>query len=253
MTTTGAETIAPLSGSDAEKCHFVSVTSAELGQHSADVHSSFYLPPQENVEQLCFLCHQKFSTWSLYFAHIRTHPQNKHACDECPFVFSSPQVLNSHCISAHDTRHFACSYCTEDFNSNDLLFSHVTKHQTQCYICYEFVLTEDDLDVHIRKKHKKEMLTMKQNEEREERNRQELEKQKKHDKCEKERKHRRKEVKRKRKKQRLEEEAEDGQDDDDDKDGDDDDETYTPGGEDSEKDPSYQPSKEECQAARDED
>ena len=73
------------------------------------------------------------------------------------------------------------------------------------------------------------------------------------DKCEKERKHRRKEVKRKRKKQRLEEEAKDGEDDDDDKDGDDDDETYTPGGEDSEKDPSYQPSKEECQAARDED
>ena len=35
--------------------------------------SSFYLPPQENIEQLCILCHQKFSTWSLYFAHIRTH------------------------------------------------------------------------------------------------------------------------------------------------------------------------------------
>ena len=34
------------------KCHFVSVTSAELGLHSARVHSSFYLPPQQNVEQL---------------------------------------------------------------------------------------------------------------------------------------------------------------------------------------------------------
>ena len=75
------------------KCHFVSVTSAELWQHSAEIHSSFYLPPQENVDQC----------WSLYFDHIRTHPQNKFACDECPFVFSSPQVLNTHCVSAHDT------------------------------------------------------------------------------------------------------------------------------------------------------
>ena len=234
------------------KCHFVSVTSAELGQHSADVHSSFYLPPQEKVEQLCFLCHQKFSTWSLYFAHIRTHPQNKHACDECPFVFSSPQVLNSHCISAHDTRHFACPYCTEDFDNNDLLFSHITKHQIQCYICYEFVLTEYELDQYMRKKHKKEILTMKQNEEREEENRRELEKQRKHDKREKDRKRRRKEAKRKRKKQKLEEEADDDEDDDD-EDDDDDDDTYTPGGEDSEKDPSYRPSKEERQAAREED
>ena len=155
------------------------------------------------MEQLCFLCHQKFSTWALYFAHIRTHPQNKHACDECPFVFSSPQILNSHCKSAHDTRHFVCPYCTEDFINNDLLFSHVIKHQIQCYICYEFVLTEVELEQHMKQKHKKE-LTRKQNEEIEEENRRELEKQRKHDKSEKDRKCRRREAKRKRKK------AEDG-------------------------------------------
>ena len=153
-------------------------------------------------------------------------------------MFSSPQVLNSHCISAHDTRHFAYPYCTEDFNNNDLLFSHVTKHQIQCNICYEFVLTEDELDQHMRKNHKKEMLTKKQNEEREEENRRELEKQRKHDKREKDRKRRRKEAKRKRKKQKMEEEAEDDEEEDDDEnDDDDDDDTYTPGGEDSEKDP----------------
>ena len=233
------------------KCHFVSVTSEELGQHSATVHSTVYLPPRENLEQLCFLCHQKFSTWALYFAHIRTHPQNKHACDECPFVFSSPRMLNSHCVLAHDTRHFACLYCTEDFPNNDLLFYHTIKHQIQCSICYEYVLTEDDLNQHMLKKHKKE-LTRKQNEEMEEEKRREVEKQRRHDKRERDRKRRRREAKQKRKKQRLEEEAEDDEDDDDD-DEEYDDSTYTPGGDDSEKDPSYRPSKEERQAARDED
>ena len=236
------------------KCHFVSVTSAELGQHSTTDHSTVYLPPRDNLEQLCFLCHQKFSTWALYFAHIRTHPQNKYACDECPFVFSSPRMLNSHCILAHDTRHFACLYCTEDFPNNDLLFHHTIKHQIKCSICYEFVLTEEDLHQHMLQKHKKE-LTRKQNEEIEEENRREVEKQRRHDKRERDRKRRRREAKKKRKKQRLEEEAEvdEDEDDDDDDDQDYDDSTYTPGGDDSEKDPSYRPSKEERQAARDED
>ena len=50
----------------------------------------------------------------------------------------------------------------------------------------------------------------------------------------------------------MEEEADEDEDDGD-EDDDDDDSTYTPGGEDIEKDPSYRPSKEERQAARDED
>ena len=41
------------------KCHFVSVTSSELGQHSADVHSSFYLPPQEKCGATVFLVSPK--------------------------------------------------------------------------------------------------------------------------------------------------------------------------------------------------
>ena len=65
--------------------------------------------------------------------------------------------------------------------NNDLLFSHVIKHQIQCSICYEYVLTEDDLNQHMLRKHKKE-LTRKQNEEMEEENRRELEKQRRHDK-----------------------------------------------------------------------
>ena len=139
--------------------------------------------------------------------------------------------------------------------NNDLLFSHVIKHQIQCSICYEYVLTEDDLNQHMLRKHKKE-LTRKQNEEMEEENRREVEKQCRHDKRERDRKRRRREAKKKRKKQRLEEEAEDDEDEDDDDDDDDqdyDDSTYTPGGDNSEKDPSYRPSKEERQAARDED
>ena len=139
--------------------------------------------------------------------------------------------------------------------TNDLLFSHVIKHQIQCYICYEFVLTEEDLEQHMVKRHKKE-LTRKQNEEIEEENRRELEKQRKHDKHEKDRKCRRRDARRKRKKRRLEEEADDDNDDYDDDDDDDDDyddSTNIPGGDDSEKDPSYRPSKEERQAARDED
>ena len=59
-------------------------------------------------------------------------------------MFSSPQVLNRHCVSAHDTRHFGCSYCTDDFSSNDLLFAHMREHQIQCYLCYESVLTEEE-------------------------------------------------------------------------------------------------------------
>ena len=80
--------------------------------------------------------------------------------------------------------------------TNDRLFSHVIKHQIQCYICYEYVLTEDDLVQHMMKRHKKE-LTRKQNEEMEEENRRELERQRKHDKREKDQKRRRRDARRK--------------------------------------------------------
>ena len=72
-----------------------------------------------------------------------------------------------------------------------------------------------------------------------------MEKQRKHDKRERDRKRRCREAEKKRKKQRLEEEAEEDEDDDndDDDDQDYDDSTYTPGGDDSEKDPSYRPVK----------
>ena len=106
----------------------------------------------------------------------------------------------------------------------------------------------------MKKQHKKEMLTRKQNEAKEAERRLELERKWKQEKREKDKKRRRKEAKRKRKRQRLEEEAEDDEDEDDEEDDDDnDDDTYTPGGEDSEKDPGYQPSKEERQAAREDD
>ena len=141
------------------KCHFVSVTSDQLCQHSAIQHSTAYLPPAADAGQMCLVCHQNFPTWTLYFAHIRSHPQNKYACDECPFVFSSPQHLNGHCQSAHDTRHFACPHCTEDFASNDFLFAHMRAQSIQCYFCFESVLTEEDLEKHMRQYHKEDIIS----------------------------------------------------------------------------------------------
>ena len=78
------------------KCHFVSVTSAELGQHSATDHSTVYLPPQENLEQLCFLCHQS-SVLGLCILPISV-----------PIHKTNMLVTSAHLCS----RHLACSIPT---------------------------------------------------------------------------------------------------------------------------------------------
>ena len=74
---------------------------------------------------------------------------NKHVAPRISFQFMLKRI--------HLVAKFACLYCTEDFMTNDLLFSHVIKHQIQCSICYEYVLTEADLNQHMLRRHKKEL------------------------------------------------------------------------------------------------
>ena len=125
------------------RCPFVGDTSEKLGMHHACVHLGGYIPMGENVILLCYLCTYISHSWADFFAHIHKHPTNKFACNECQWVFHSPQLLNKHCISAHDTRHFGCGYCMSDFINNNDLCAHVREHQIECIICHQCFLFED--------------------------------------------------------------------------------------------------------------
>ena len=86
--------------------------------------------------------------------HTRAHPENKYKCDECDWHFYLISVLSLHGRDCHNTRHHACKWCVEYFDSADRLHTHIrSKHHLECSICHDFFSTAEKLENHEKKKH----------------------------------------------------------------------------------------------------
>ena len=144
------------------RCAFVTDTTEQLGMHYKHIHLRGYIPLGNSMYLACDFCATTCFSWSSFFAHIRKHKTNKYPCNECKWIFCSPNHLNRHCVTTHDTRHYGCCYCLMDFNSNTELCAHVREHQIECIMCTGMFLTEDDINQHMTEEHPDNLMTIEQ-------------------------------------------------------------------------------------------
>ena len=142
------------------RCAFVTDESNKLGMHHAHVHLGGFIDIGEGMFLTCDLCTTLSYSWHAFFSNIRKHKTNKYPCNECQWVFNSPQRLNNHCVSTHDTRHFGCGYCLKDFKNNTEACAHLREHQIECILCTEMFLTEEDYNRHMSEEHPDNPLTI---------------------------------------------------------------------------------------------
>ena len=141
------------------RCPFVTDDTNKLGMHHTHIHLGGFNDIGEGMFLTCDLCTTLSYSWHTLFAHIRKHKTDKYPCNECQWVFNSPQ-LNKHCVSTHDTRHFGCGYCMKDFKNNTEVCAHLREHQIECILCTEMFLTEDDYNLHMSEEHPDNPLTI---------------------------------------------------------------------------------------------
>ena len=113
-------------------------------------------PTPEDKKQwyICSLCGETFDKLAELMTHTRVHSENKYKCDKCDWHFYLISVLSLHGWDCHDTRHYACEWCVEYFDSAERLHTHIqSKHHFKCSICYDYFPTEDELRDHEKKKH----------------------------------------------------------------------------------------------------
>ena len=101
------------------RCPYVTYSSDKIGIHHVLVHLGGYISMGDSVYLDWSLCAFVGYSWAEFFAHIIKHTTNKYPCNECQWVFYSPALLNKHCVSTHDTRHFGCGYCMSVFTTNN--------------------------------------------------------------------------------------------------------------------------------------
>ena len=115
-----------------------------------DTHS----PEDKKDRYIGSLCSEMFDKLTELMTHTQVYPENKYKCDECGWHFYLISVLSLHGQDCHGTRHHACEWCVEYFDSADGLHTHIwSKHHFECSICHDSFSTAEKLEDHERNKH----------------------------------------------------------------------------------------------------
>ena len=125
-----------------------------LDRHLEKMHGRLKLKEGKGDMYQCPKCPRGFRVANMLIDHSRDHKENIHACKECRWHFATFARLHGHCRTKHDTMHFACDTCGEDFPNNDDLYKHVkSKHVILCHICRSTFISQILLQNHMDEAH----------------------------------------------------------------------------------------------------
>ena len=93
--------------------------------HGKESWDDTHTPEDKKDQYICSLCSETFDKLTELMVHTQVHPENKYKCDECDWHFYLISVLSLHGWDCHNTRHHACEWCVEYFDSADRLHTHL--------------------------------------------------------------------------------------------------------------------------------
>ena len=122
--------------------------------HGKDSWDDTHTPEDKKDQYRCSLCPETFDLLAQLLSHTQAHEENQYKCDECDWHFYLIPGLTLHGQDCHDTRHHACTWCVEYFDSADELHMRIrSKHHFECSICHDVSPTAEKLEEHGRQKH----------------------------------------------------------------------------------------------------
>ena len=134
-----------------KKCKDSFFTVEELFRHHK-IHDKNHLPFE--AKWSCSRCGKIFDNLTQLMEHTRIHTENSYECDECNWRFTLISELTIHGREFHDTREYACHWCTRYFQTPELLLQHGNReHNFECSMCKDAFPAEDQLTAHQVVKH----------------------------------------------------------------------------------------------------
>ena len=118
------------------KCPYLFMHRQGLDRHLKKMHGRPKLREGGGDVYQCPKSPRNYRAANMLIDHSRDHDENIHGWNECRWHFATFARLHAHCRSTHDTRHYACDTCGEDFPTNDDLCTHMKEnHVILCHIC----------------------------------------------------------------------------------------------------------------------